>query len=592
MVTLKSSSGTIPERKNPWAWVPSLYFASGFPYLIVTAVAAIMYKRLGVSNSEIALYTSWLYIPWVIKPLWSPFVDIFRTKRSWIYSMELLIGMGMAGVAFTIPMPDFFQFSLAFFWFIAFLSATHDASADGFYIDALKKKEQSSFIGIRLVFYRGAMIAAQSAVILFAGLLENNMSIGPSEFKVVSNPNAQYVESIKFDTLQPQPLPGAIRIIAEPSYIDISTRQKTTDEVSSYVAFAHNFNIMNGFSRENIAVYNSIPNVEFTGNIGTVWLHLSKPPEGDKEYIVNLNMVKGCEGMKLIEGKTFRFNANNWNRPAIAVVQLDQSITNIKEATFKAEANRIPLVWMITFGTVAGLFILLAIYHKFYLPDPITDTPRKLFEGTSFIRNYFKSIFRFFEKRRIGLAILFLLFYRFSEAQLIKITPLFLMDSREAGGLALSTQEVGLFSGGLGLIPFLVGGLIGGFAIAKKGLRFWLWPMFFAINIPQAIYLYLSFTQPTNNWIVYSCIGGEQFFTGFGFIAYIMFMNYLADGDYKASHFAFAMGFMALGMMLPGMLSGFIQEALGYRYFFIWLIAAIVPSFFIVKSIRKKNLYL
>jgi len=159
-------------RRSPWFWVPSLYFAEGIPYVVVMTVAVIMYKRLGVSNTEIALYTSWLYLPWVIKPFWSPLVDLFRTKRWWIVVMQLLIGAGLAGVAFTIPTTHFLQYSLAFLWLLAFSSATHDIAADGFYMLGLSSHEQAWFVGIRSTTYRLAMIAGQGLLVMFAGAME------------------------------------------------------------------------------------------------------------------------------------------------------------------------------------------------------------------------------------------------------------------------------------------------------------------------------------------------------------------------------------------------------------------------------------
>src|ERR1035437_7045387 len=159
--------------RSPWFWILTLYFAEGLPYVVAMSVAVIMYKRLGISNTDIALYTSWLYLPWVIKPFWSPFVDIIKTKRWWIVTMQLLIGAGLAGVAFLIPLSFFFQATLAVLWLIAFSSATHDIAADGFYMLALDSGKQSFFVGIRSTFYRIAMISGQGLLIILAGALEH-----------------------------------------------------------------------------------------------------------------------------------------------------------------------------------------------------------------------------------------------------------------------------------------------------------------------------------------------------------------------------------------------------------------------------------
>ena len=159
-------------KKSPWAWVPTLYFAEALPYVAVMTISLIMYKRLGLSNADITLYTSWLYLPWVIKPLWSPFVDLIKTKRWWIVAMQLLIGAALGGVAFTIPGPFWLTGSLCFFWLMAFSSATHDIAADGFYMLGLDSHEQAYFVGIRSTFYRIATIFGQGLLVMLAGNLE------------------------------------------------------------------------------------------------------------------------------------------------------------------------------------------------------------------------------------------------------------------------------------------------------------------------------------------------------------------------------------------------------------------------------------
>ena len=160
------------KNRNPWAWVPTLYFAEGVPYVAVMTISVIIYKRLGLSNTDITLYTSWLYLPWVIKPLWSPFVDMLRTKRWWILMMQILIAAALAGVAFTIPGPLWLQGSLAFFWLLAFSSATHDIAADGFYMLGLEQHEQAYFVGIRSTFYRIATIFSSGLLVGLAGVLQ------------------------------------------------------------------------------------------------------------------------------------------------------------------------------------------------------------------------------------------------------------------------------------------------------------------------------------------------------------------------------------------------------------------------------------
>lgn len=573
------------KNKSPWSWIPSLYFAEGLPFAIVITVSVIMYKRLGISNAEIALYTSWLYLPWVIKPLWSPLVDILKTKRTWIYTMQLLLGAGMAGVALTIPIPDFFQFTLAFFWLIAFGSATHDISADGFYMFALSESQQSFFIGIRGMFYRVAMIGGQGLIVIFAGYLESTLALGSAELKVVANPNKFFEETIKVDPISAKQLPGTLRLVANPSYLEISTRPKTKESVSFYMNFAHNFNIMNGFIKVPSLVTDTTTQTELVGNVGIAKFYLSKQPGKDDEYIVNLDYLEGSQGIKIIEGKSLKFTANNWNKPAFAVFQLDSTIAKKTEATFKVQVDKVPLAWVFTFIVIGILFVIFFIYHRIVLPKPSSDKHVGVSRQSSLIKEFFRSFFRFFEKKKIIIIIVFLLLFHFGEAQLVKMAVPFMLDNREIGGLGLTTSEVGFIYGIVGIFALVIGGLLGGFVISKKGLRFWLWPMLIAINIPDLLYVYLAYAQPNNILIIYLCVAIEQLGYGFGFTACMMYLIYVSEGEYKTSHFAIASGFMALGMMFPGMISGFIQEAIGYKFFFIWVIIATIPSFLIAKFI-------
>src|SRR5437588_326701 len=185
--TLPAKAGT-PYLRNPWAWIPTLYLAEGLPYVIVMTVSVIMYKGMGISNTDIAFYTGWLYLAWVIKPLWSPMVDILKTRRLWIWVMQLLIGAGLAGVALTIPTSHFFQYTLAFLWLLAFSSATHDIAADGFYMLATTEKEQAFFVGIRSTFYRISMISGQGVLVILAGIIQSNTGLPKISLQVETKP--------------------------------------------------------------------------------------------------------------------------------------------------------------------------------------------------------------------------------------------------------------------------------------------------------------------------------------------------------------------------------------------------------------------
>ncbi len=585
MVDTQTSTQRTNTKKNAWSWIPTLYFAEGLPYIIVITVAVIMYKRLGISNAEIALYTSWLYLPWVIKPLWSPLVDILRTKRFWITAMQFFIGAGMASAAFTIPMPEFFQLTLLFFWLIAFASATHDIAADGFYMLGLSEGMQSFFVGIRSTFYRIAMITGQGLLVILAGYLESALTVHPTEFKVAAEPNIIFENTIETDSLFTTPLEGALRLIANPSNIEISTKPKLRKVVSSDVNSVRKFNLKNGFSGETTLLSDTSNQTDLVGNIGIVKFRLSQKPDEGKEYKVNLDFIEGNEGIKVIEGKTLLFNSNNWNKSAYAVVQLDTTIKNRTAALFKARSDRVPLAWAFTFAAVAFLFFFFFVYHKFVLPRPVADKTIEREKNVSVFNPFFKSFYKFFKKEKIILIVSFLLLYRLGEAQLVKMAPPFMLDTKEVGGLGLTTTDVGFIYGTIGMIALIIGGILGGLSVSKKGLKFWLWPMLLAINVPNLLYVYLSFAQPSSIWIIYACVALEQFGYGFGFTFYMMYMIYISNGEFKASHYAIATGFMALGMMIPGMFSGIIQEAVGYRFFFVWVVIATVPSFLIAKFI-------
>ncbi len=409
--------------RSPWSWIPTLYFAQGIPYVVVMTVAVIMYKRFGLSNTDIALYTSWLYLPWVIKPFWSPFVDILKTKRWWIIAMQLLIGAGLAGVALTLPTPFYFKATLAFFWLLAFSSATHDIAADGFYMLALDDSQQSFFVGIRSTFYRFAMIAGQGLLIILAGWLE-----------------------------------------------------KTTDKLS--------------------------------------------------------------------------------------------------------------LAWSITFFILAGLFLAFFVYHNFILPRPASDRGKSATTTSAVMAEFGETFKSFFTKKGILLAIAFMLIYRLAEAMLVKLASPFLLDAREVGGLALSTQQVGVVYGTVGVVALTLGGIIGGVLASRNGLKYWLWPMALAITLPNAAYVFLSMLQPENFLWVNVAVAVEQFGYGFGFTAYMLYLIYFSDGEHKTAHYSICTGFMALGMMLPGMAAGWIQEQIGYQHFFIFVMICTIPTLLLIPFMK------
>jgi len=397
-----------------WRWVPTLYFSQGLPFVAVTFLSAVMYKNLKVSNTDIAFYTSWLYLPWVIKPLWSPLVDRFRTKRFWIVGLQLVVGAALALVALTVPGADFFRVTLAVFWLLAFSSATHDIAADGFYLLALPPHQQAAFVGVRSTFFRLAMIAGQGGLVWLAGTLQKS-----------------------------------------------------------------------------------------AGGAG----------------------------------------------PA----------------------------WSLVFWVLAAFFVLVSLYHLLALPQPAGDHAVR--SKPRLALDFLEVFAAFFRKKDILTILGFLLFYRFAEAQLLPLVKLFLLDGRAVGGLGLTTEQVGILYGTIGVFALILGGLAGGYVISRYGLKRLLWPMLLAMYVPNVAFILLALAQPENLLVIGGALAVEQFGYGFGFTAYMVYMMMVADGEHKTAHYALCTGFMALGMMLPGMKAGWLQDQIGYVNFFIWVCVATIPSF-------------
>ena len=407
---------------NPWRWIPSLYFGQGLPYVSVMTLSVIMYKNLGLSNTDIALYTSWLYLPWVIKPLWSPVLELVGSARGWILAMQCFIGAALAAVGLTLPTDDYFRWTLVAFWLLAFSSATHDIAADGFYMQALKEHQQAAFVGVRSTFYRLAMIGGQGGLVYLAGMLQQ--------------------------------------------------------QSGSFVS-----------------------------------------------------------------------------------------------------------AWASVFMLLGGFFIVLAGYHRWQLPYPEQAVSHAVPSAPTFFRDFWRVFVAFFKRPGIGVMLAFMLLYRFPEAQLLKLAVPFLLDTPEAGGLGLSTQQVGIVYGTVGVSALTIGGILGGIVISRIGLKRALWPLVLCVHLPNLIFVALAVFLPANLWLLGAALAVEQFGYGFGFTAYLLYMIMISQGPHKTAHYAICTGFMALGMMIPGMWSGWLQDQLGYLNFFIWVCVAAIPSLVVVSRV-------
>ena len=604
--------------RNPWAWIPTLYFAEGIPYVVAMTVAVIMFKRLGISNTDIALYTSWLYLPWVIKPLWSPVVDLFKTKRWWIIVMQLLIGAGLGGVALAIPMPGFFKITLIFLWLLAFSSATHDISADGFYMLGLNEHQQAYFVGIRSTFYRIAMITGQGLLIILAGYFETTTGLPPIDIQVKASPTFTRTITLPEVSKDASAQSGNAYFSTFPGEVKLSTQNMPAGQMDSIrkLVVSHNLSLgfvgnskqqaptgkagdsswwsdyvsspLKSFLQKHFQSKESIKSSENgVGNVVVVAVKLNGKPEAEKEMILNFKLKEGDNSLKLMEGERLAFNLENWEQPAYLLFQADPKLNFDTDATFKGTSGNIHLAWSITFVILAILFVIFSFYHRFILPYPTSDQ-KVIKGGENLFLAFFRAFSSFFKRKEIWVILSFLMFYRLGEAQLIKMASPFMLDSRQLGGLGLTTGEVGLIYGTFGILALTAGGILGGWAASRKGFRYWLWWMVLAINIPHMAYVYMAYAQPSNYFVISLCAAIEQFSYGFGFTAYMLYMIYISDGQNKTAHFAIATGFMALGMMLPGMFSGWLQEIVGYRNFFVWVMLCMIPGMIPVLFLNVK----
>lgn len=603
-------------RRNPWAWIPTLYFAQGLPYVAVMTISVIMYKRLGISNTDIALYTGWLYLPWVIKPFWSPFVDIIKTKRWWTLTMQWIIAFALAGIAFAIPAPFFFQLTLAIFWLIGFTSATHDIAADGFYMLALTEHEQSLYVGIRSTFYRIATVAGQGLLVIIAGLIETGSGLAPVVLTVNADPEAEWSAPDLDAIVAAEPdMAGELEFFTPASAINVPVNTPSevavlVDGVEQTIPFSRyaalmrdsvrNMNERNGFvaaegagttaavvasAQETSAFTQWVkdtfgedrkPFAARDNNFAIVGIRLNRQPEAGREIILNVTNKSGDQSIRLEQARLstrFVFNSRNWDKPAYLFYEVDHKLTRPVSASFEGASGNIPLAWSVVFAVLSAFFFFVAAYHSWALPRPAADGRNDAGNSASDIFRGFLDTFKsFFRKPQAWVAIAFMLLYRLPEAQLVKLINPFLLDPVDKGGLGLTTGEVGIVYGTVGIIGLTLGGIIGGIVAARGGLRKWLWPMAWSMSLTCLTFVYLSYASNPSLITVNICVFIEQFGYGFGFTAYMLYLIYFSEGRHKTAHYAICTGFMALGMMLPGMAAGWLQETIGYRHFFIWTI--------------------
>ena len=609
---------TLPTSitRNPWAWIPTLYLAEGLPYVAVMTLSVILYKRLGISNTDIALYTGWRYLPWVIKPFWSPFVDLIKTKRMWTLAMQWTLAFALAAIAFTIPTALFFRLTLAVFWLVGFTSATHDIAADGFYMYALTKHQQSFYVGIRSTFYRIAIVLGQGVLVIIAGLVETGTGLEPALLRVEASPG--YFSPLTLPTFEERHTGSS-----EPTFVfSAETLQagimpmeddslSATQRIATLSAAVRQANIRNGFTPQEVNpsngqtiaasaklespfttwVRNTFGEKRETAesavsNVVAVGIRLSHAPQGDEKRILNINFKSGDPSIAIEQGSRLEFTADNWLQPAYLLFRIDPKLKEATTSTLVGTSGNIPYAWSTVFIVLSAFFLLVSLYHSWALPRPESDRPTEDLTARSLVRAFFQTFKTFFTKKQALPAILFMLLYRLPEAQFLKLVNPFLLDPIDKGGLGLTTGQVGLVYGTIGIIGLTIGGIIGGIVAARGGLKKWLFPMAWTLSLTGLTYVYMSYVPTSSMPVIYICVFIEQFGYGFGFTAYMLFLIYFSEGEHKTAHYAICTGFMALGMMLPGMAAGWLQEAIGYSHFFIWTFICSIATLSVCAAVK------
>lgn len=424
------------NRKKDLGWVLSANFAEGLPYAVITTLSVVMMADLGLSNAEVAAWTSLLAMPWSFKALWSPYVGRMRGShtiqdglRAWMWQVQALLAVCIGGIALALLAPSWLIWCLVALSVGAFTSATYDVACDGFYMQALDKEAQSFFVGIRSTAYRLSMIFASGFLTTMVGLIARS----------------------------------------------------------------------NG---------------------------------GD-----------------------------------------------------------LRMAWMWVMAGVAVLLLLFSAFHRVALPrgssrESLSSTTD---EPTAIGASWYDAFLTFLRKPELVFILLFLLFYRLGEALLSKMTILFLKAPLAEGGLGLDNAEYGLIYGTIGVGALTVGGILGGMLVSRYGLRRCVIPLALALNVPDLLYVWMSVSLPSARWLIGSLVGVEQFGYGLGFTAYMVFMLQASQGRHSTSHYAFLTALMAIGMNLPSMLSGWMQESMGYTQFFWVASACTLPGLFLSYLLFKRS---
>ncbi|MDR1681312.1 MAG: MFS transporter [Prevotellaceae bacterium] len=412
------------RTRNPLGWVPSVYFAMGMPFVMLSLVSVIMLKDLGIPNARITFWTSLIILPWTLKPLWSPFLEMFRSKKYFVVGTQLITGLSFALLALSLPLPGFFTYAIALMGLIAFSGATHDIATDGIYMNELNPPTQAKYIGWQGAFFNIAKVVCNGGLVFLAGVLMKS--------------------------------------------------------------------------------------------IGTLY------------------------------------------------------------------------AWMVIMGICAGVMIVLSLYHSRALP--LGGAAVKIQTFKDGWRSFVEVFTTFFRKQYIWYYMAFIILYRLAEGLAIKVLPLFLKAETTEGGMGLTNENYGLIVGTLGTLAFILGSILAGHFVSKKGLRRTLFLLCCTINLPFLFYLLLAIYQPSQMALTGTAIVCEYFGYGFGFVGLTLFMmQQVAPGKHKMAHYAFASGVMNLGYMAAGMVSGWLSDTFGYGLFFVFVAVAMIPALVLSRIVPFTN---
>jgi len=569
-------------------------------------------------------------LPWTIKPLWGPLVDRYWTKRQWTIYMQLAVGIGFSAAALSLQSPYFFYLSLIPLFFVAFSAASHDIALDGFYMLALSDRMQAFFVGIRSTSFRVGMLAAQGMLPFIADVVQNRTGPPAVSVEIRAAPAGQEPISLKELTFPKiKPVEGEQGILVEPAtiivkpgvpehfYARLNVKPSDNDPVVVVFSFQsgdRSTSLVEGarlvFDTKNWDQPTTVT-VKADAKIKAPVVTELKALAGN--IPLSWTIVVGMCGLAF-----FGF-------VALHSIVMPRPLADTNAATGQPSIF-IPLFWLLVFllvpcGLIYGLFAsfefvgvgavlkkLLTVSEKgfafFYTAGrwilvilvlvvifsikPVQGAFARFMKSTSDASGIgFAEVFStFFVKKGVLIGLSFLLTFRLGEAQLSQMKNLFLLETTSGGGMGLSLSELAFANSVVYVGTLIVGGILGGIAISKLGLRGAMWPMIASMHLPNLLYVFMATTQPQSLIVINTCIGIESFGYGFGFTSFLFYMIYFAQGPYKTAHYALCTGFMALGMMIPGMWSGYLAQLVGYQTFF-WLVMLFcLPGMLIIPFLR------